>query len=196
MGGVPGPDARARRARKAAEQLERRAEARRRGGNDAGALEPCAWCGERHPPGFCQVPAEHELVCVRRSGRCPRACVGVCLLSLECPQCHAKDGAWCTRPSGHKAMDIHEDRLRAADRIAIDRVPEQVRAAHGEEGLRLWRRLLGMDGRCATDNLDSITGGPGRICPVANVRCEAAVCMATGCTAGEAANGQQVLDLG
>ncbi len=195
MSGVPGPDARARRARKAAERVERREQARRRGGDDAGALEPCAWCGERHPPGFCTVPAEHELVCARRSGRCPRACIAVCLLSLECPQCHAKDGAWCTRPSGHKAMDIHEDRLRAADRIAIERAADQVRAAFGDEGLRLWRRLLGMEG-CRGSDLDSIAAGAGRICPVAKVPCEAAVCIATGCTSAEAANGQEALDFG
>jgi hypothetical protein len=140
-------------------------------------------------------PDPAELVCLRRGGRCPRACVGVCLFSLECPTCHAKGGAWCTRPSGHRAMDIHEDRLRTADRIAIELAPDQVIAALGEEGLAMWRRLLGMEGRRRSE-VGANAAGAGRICPIAKARCEAAACIDVGCTAGERSGGQQVLDLG
>jgi hypothetical protein len=89
-------------------------------------------------------------------------------------------------------MDIHEDRLRAADRIAIEQAPDQVVAALGEEGLRLWRRLLGIHDGSPSDRPAS----PGRICPVAKVRCEATACMGLGCTAATLRAGQQVLGLG
>jgi hypothetical protein len=136
-------------------------------------------------------PTETPPACALRGGHCPRGCIGVCLLSLECPDCQAKDGAWCIRPSGHKAMDIHESRLRLADRIAIEQAPDQVRATLGDQGLRLWTRLLGMEGRCA----DPKVRGPGRICPLAKVRCEAAACVDLGCTADQDDSGQQILDL-
>ncbi len=188
MTGPPGPDALRRRRLKAEREREHKREVVRRHGADAGELEPCAWCGEGHPPGFCSDPAEHEVVCASRARRCPRACIAVCLLSLQCPDCHAKDGAWCVRPSGHKAMDIHEQRYRAADRIAIEQAPEQVLLALGEEGLRLWRRLLGMDGPRTAHP------GAGRICPVAHVRCEALACVNVGCTAAAGSAAQQVID--
>lgn len=35
-------------------------------------------------------------------------------LEVPCPTCKARVGAWCRRPSGHKAMDLHADRERAA----------------------------------------------------------------------------------
>jgi hypothetical protein len=35
-------------------------------------------------------------------------------LEVPCPACHARVGAWCRRPSGHKAMALHVDRERQA----------------------------------------------------------------------------------
>jgi hypothetical protein len=37
--------------------------------------------------------------------------------AIACPLCKAKKGAPCIRPSGHKAMDYHADRVNLADRI-------------------------------------------------------------------------------
>jgi hypothetical protein len=42
----------------------------------------------------------------------------VCPRSLECPSCSAKPGASCVRPSGHRAAEIHKDRINAG--YAID----------------------------------------------------------------------------
>ena len=42
----------------------------------------------------------------------------VCPRSLECPSCSVKPGASCVRPSGHRAAQIHKDRIAAA--YAID----------------------------------------------------------------------------
>lgn len=33
---------------------------------------------------------------------------------VACPTCRAAPGAWCHRPSGHRAMDLHVDREHAA----------------------------------------------------------------------------------
>lgn len=33
---------------------------------------------------------------------------------VPCPTCHAKAGAPCKRPSGHRAADVHAARDRAA----------------------------------------------------------------------------------
>lgn len=35
-------------------------------------------------------------------------------LEVPCPTCHAKIGQACKRPSGHKAMDVHVARDKAA----------------------------------------------------------------------------------
>lgn len=35
-------------------------------------------------------------------------------LGVVCPTCEAKRGSWCKRPSGHKAMDLHAGRVKAA----------------------------------------------------------------------------------
>ncbi len=35
-------------------------------------------------------------------------------LEVVCPTCRAPVGAWCRRPSGHRAMDLHAGRDRAA----------------------------------------------------------------------------------
>src|SRR4051812_48284209 len=37
------------------------------------------------------------------------------VLAVACPSCSARIGAWCRRPSGHSAMDLHADRRAAAD---------------------------------------------------------------------------------
>lgn len=34
-----------------------------------------------------------------------------CPLARSCPTCHAAQGAWCVRPSEHKAMDLHAGRF-------------------------------------------------------------------------------------
>lgn len=46
------------------------------------------------------------------------------VLAVPCPDCRARTGAWCVRPSGHRAADFHAARKRAADREFI--------AQHGE----------------------------------------------------------------
>jgi hypothetical protein len=110
-GDVPGPYAVRLRAQRNFERAEREAETRRLYGHDPGALERCGWCGEGHPPGFCTVPAEHDLVCAGQRDRCPRPCVSVCVLNLACPVCASRDGAWCTDQSGQQAEDLHQDSL-------------------------------------------------------------------------------------
>jgi hypothetical protein len=47
------------------------------------------------------------------------------ILAVACPVCPAREGAWCKRPSGHKAMDLHAARRAEADRAFI--------AQHGPE---------------------------------------------------------------
>ena len=37
------------------------------------------------------------------------------VLAVPCPDCRARAGAWCKRPSGHKAIDLHKARRDAAD---------------------------------------------------------------------------------
>jgi hypothetical protein len=37
------------------------------------------------------------------------------VLAVACPSCQAGVGAWCKRPSGHRAMDLHRPRRDAAD---------------------------------------------------------------------------------
>lgn len=37
------------------------------------------------------------------------------VLAVECPDCRVRVGAWCKRPSGHTAMDLHLSRRQAAD---------------------------------------------------------------------------------
>ena len=39
------------------------------------------------------------------------------VLAVACPSCHACAGAWCKRPSGHRASDFHASRKAEADRI-------------------------------------------------------------------------------
>jgi hypothetical protein len=66
----------------------------RRPKDDAGAeLVECEWCGGLADP----------------YSTCPR--------SLECPDCHARPGSPCKRPSGHKASRLHAARAAAAEAI-------------------------------------------------------------------------------
>lgn len=46
------------------------------------------------------------------------------VLAVLCPSCGSQPGAWCRRPSGHRAADLHQDRRAEADRVFI--------AQHGE----------------------------------------------------------------
>ena len=38
----------------------------------------------------------------------------ICPRSLDCPTCAAKPGASCKRPSGHRASELHAQRLNKA----------------------------------------------------------------------------------
>lgn len=42
------------------------------------------------------------------------------VLAVACPSCRAKVGAWCKRPSGHKARHLHRKRGRDADRLWLE----------------------------------------------------------------------------
>ena len=39
------------------------------------------------------------------------------VLAVACPTCRARAGAWCKRPSGHRASDFHASRKAEADRV-------------------------------------------------------------------------------
>ena len=41
------------------------------------------------------------------------------VLAVSCGDCHAAAGAWCKRPSGHRAADLHRARRDAADRAFV-----------------------------------------------------------------------------
>lgn len=41
------------------------------------------------------------------------------VLAVPCPTCCASVGAWCKRPSGHRAADLHDARGVDADRAFI-----------------------------------------------------------------------------
>ena len=41
------------------------------------------------------------------------------VLAVPCGECRAAAGAWCTRPSGHRAADLHLSRRMAADRVFV-----------------------------------------------------------------------------
>lgn len=59
-------------------------------------------------------------------------------LEVECPSpgCGARVGAWCKRPSGHRAMDIHRDReLLAMARGLLRKCPGSPAETAAREGL-------------------------------------------------------------
>lgn len=39
------------------------------------------------------------------------------VLAVACPTCRARVGAWCKRPSGHRASHFHAARKAEADRV-------------------------------------------------------------------------------
>ncbi len=41
------------------------------------------------------------------------------VLAVPCPDCRARAGAWCARPSGHRASDFHAAREAEADRVFL-----------------------------------------------------------------------------
>lgn len=43
------------------------------------------------------------------------AAVGPCPLSIECPHCGAPEGSSCKRPSGHRASQVHAERIAEAE---------------------------------------------------------------------------------
>ncbi|SEA87294.1 zinc finger domain-containing protein [Rubrimonas cliftonensis] len=43
------------------------------------------------------------------------------VLAVACPDCKARIGAMCMRPSGHRASDFHQSRKAAADAAFIAR---------------------------------------------------------------------------
>ena len=40
-----------------------------------------------------------------------------CFKAVVCPSCQAAPGRSCIRPSGHKASEIHADRIKAAQAL-------------------------------------------------------------------------------
>lgn len=58
--------------------------------NDTLGGQPCAWCGSE-------------------------SAVGVCPKSIACQRCGAGPGSPCRRPSGHRAAELHADRIRQAE---------------------------------------------------------------------------------
>ncbi|MEM8759215.1 MAG: hypothetical protein AAGE83_02680 [Pseudomonadota bacterium] len=55
------------------------------------------------------------------------------VLAVPCPDCGKRAGAWCVRPGGHRAADLHRARKTEADRVfiaehgldaSIERTPE------------------------------------------------------------------------
>ncbi|WP_246082692.1 zinc finger domain-containing protein [Rubellimicrobium rubrum] len=43
------------------------------------------------------------------------------VLAVPCPTCGAGVGAWCVRPSGHQALDLHSLRCLRADHAFLER---------------------------------------------------------------------------
>ena len=41
------------------------------------------------------------------------------VLAVPCGDCYAAAGAWCKRPSGHRAAELHRARRDAADRVFV-----------------------------------------------------------------------------
>lgn len=56
--------------------------------------------------------------------------------AVACPDCGARAGTWCKRPSGHKATDFHRSRRDLADRQFVRHHGEGA-SIEGEPGA--WR---------------------------------------------------------
>ena len=59
------------------------------------------------------------------------------VLAVSCPDCHARVGAWCRRPSGHQASDFHKARKTAADHLFVAQYGEAASIERTEEGWRI-----------------------------------------------------------
>jgi len=54
------------------------------------------------------------------------------VMAVACPDCGARAGTWCKRPSGHKAADFHARRKQDADRVwERGKFPPIVRTRNG-----------------------------------------------------------------
>lgn len=91
----------------------------------AGALKHQAWCPHfLRGPDAGGDPAEwgtllEELEPAQELELCPwcgGVAAGTCPRSLPCPRCSAEPGHPCKRPSGHRAMVLHAERVAAAER--------------------------------------------------------------------------------
>lgn len=49
-----------------------------------------------------------------RCSRCGESWPDHPVTRVACPSCRARPGAWCRRPSGHRASSLHVDREHAA----------------------------------------------------------------------------------
>ncbi|GAA5073675.1 hypothetical protein N0B44_15785 [Roseibacterium beibuensis] len=56
------------------------------------------------------------------------------VLAVPCPDCRAAAGAWCKRPSGHRAADFHQSRKVAADAAFIAKHGERATIHRTENG--------------------------------------------------------------
>ena len=59
------------------------------------------------------------------------------VLAVPCPDCGKRAGAWCVRPSGHKASDFHRARKAEADRVYIARHGLDASIERTPEGWRI-----------------------------------------------------------
>ena len=71
------------------------------------------------------------------------------VLAVACSVCRARSGAWCTRPSGHKAADFHAARKTAADDLFIAQYGEAASIERTEVG---W--TIDLNGRIPLDSAD------------------------------------------
>lgn len=59
------------------------------------------------------------------------------VLAVPCPTCAAEAGAWCRRPSGHRANHLHADRRTEADAAFIKHHGETASIERTAEGWRV-----------------------------------------------------------
>ena len=75
------------------------------------------------------------------------------VLAVACPECGKPAGAWCVRPSGHKASEFHKSRRIAADALFV--------VQHGEDASiervgEHW--VIDPTGRAERNRLERTTG--------------------------------------
>ena len=56
------------------------------------------------------------------------------VLAIPCPTCRRRVGAWCARPSGHRAQRLHRARTAAADAAFIAQHGNDAAILQGEAG--------------------------------------------------------------